>query len=75
MLEGRKIVIVMPAYNAERTLERTYKEIPKDIVDEVIVVDDCSDDKTAQIAEDLGLQTYVHEKNRGYGANQKTCYM
>jgi len=75
MLEGRKIVIVLPAYNAEKTLEKTYNEIPKDVVDEVIVVDDCSEDKTVQIARDLGLETYVHEKNRGYGANQKTCYI
>ena len=64
----------MPAYNAEKTLEKTYRDIPRDIVDEVIVVDDHSTDKTARIAESLGLALRVHEKNKGYGANQKTCY-
>ena len=74
MLEGRKVVVVMPAYNAEKTLEKTYNEIPKDIVDEVLVIDDHSKDKTVEVAKRLGLETYVHEKNLGYGANQKTCY-
>jgi glycosyltransferase involved in cell wall biosynthesis len=74
MLEGKKIVVVMPAYNAEKTLEKTYNEIPKTIVDEVLVIDDHSKDNTVQVAERLGLETYVHEQNRGYGANQKTCY-
>lgn len=64
----------MPAYNAEQTLEKTYRDIPKDIVDEIILVDDASSDKTADIARSLGIKTIVHEKNRGYGANQKTCY-
>lgn len=69
-----KVVVVMPAYNAEKTLEKTYFDIPKDAVDEVIVVDDDSMDKTVEIARKLNLQTYVHKKNLGYGGNQKTCY-
>lgn len=65
----------MPAYNAEATLERTYKEIPFQIVDEVILVDDCSRDKTSEKARELGVGTVIrHEKNKGYGGNQKTCY-
>lgn len=74
MLMEKKVVVVMPAYNAARTLEKTYNEIPKDIVDEVILVDDHSGDETAKIANKLGLNIHIHEKNRGYGANQKTCY-
>jgi glycosyltransferase involved in cell wall biosynthesis len=70
----KKIVVVMPAYNAARTLERTYREIPLDIVDEVVVTDDASSDETVAEARKLGLRTLVHEQNRGYGANQKTCY-
>ena len=64
----------MPAYNAEKTLEKTYREIPHDIVDDIIVIDDHSKDKTVEIAKKLNLSVYVHEKNKGYGANQKTCY-
>lgn len=64
----------MPAYNAERTLRKTYAEIPKEIVDDVILVDDQSHDRTAEIARSLGINTIVHSKNRGYGGNQKTCY-
>lgn len=64
----------MPAYNASRTLERTYKDIPLDLVDHVIVVDDASHDDTAELAARLGLRTLVHRQNLGYGANQKTCY-
>ena len=67
-------MVVMPAYNAERTLRKTYADIPKDIVDDVIVVDDQSQDRTAEIARSLGVSTIVHSKNRGYGGNQKTCY-
>lgn len=74
MFHGSKIVVVMPAYNAARTLERTYREIPLDIVDEVLVVDDASHDATAEVARGLGLPTFVHAENRGYGGNQKTCY-
>ncbi|MED5261413.1 MAG: glycosyltransferase family 2 protein [Myxococcota bacterium] len=74
MFHGKKIVVVMPAYNAAKTIERTYREIPLDMVDEVVVTDDASPDETVEVAERLGLRTLVHEKNRGYGANQKTCY-
>lgn len=74
MLKGKHIVVVMPAYNAERTLLKTFAEIPKDVVDEVIVVDDQSIDRTAEIAKSIEAKTIVHPTNRGYGANQKTCY-
>lgn len=74
MLQGKKIVVVMPAYNAEKTLEKTYREIPHDIVDDIVVTDDHSKDKTVEVAKKLNLPVYVHEENRGYGANQKTCY-
>jgi len=74
MIQGKKVVVVMPAYKAEKTLERTYMEIPRDFVDVVILVDDASDDKTVATAEQLGLNIFIHEKNLGYGANQKTCY-
>lgn len=74
MLEGKRIVVIMPAYNAERTLRRTYEEIPHDIVDDVILVDDGSEDHTVEVARELCLRTIVHSQNRGYGANQKTCY-
>lgn len=74
MLIDKKIVVVMPAYNAGRTLEKTYNEIPKDIVDDVLVVDDCSRDDTVAAAKRLNLDVYAHEENRGYGSNQKTCY-
>jgi len=74
MLHQKKIVVVMPAYNASKTLDMTYKEIPKDIVDEVILVDDASRDDTAAQAEALGIHTIIHPENRGYGGNQKTCY-
>lgn len=74
MLNGKKIVVVMPAYNAEKTLEKTYSEIPFDIVDEVILVDDASRDRTAELSRRIGIHTIVHEKNLGYGGNQKSCY-
>ncbi len=73
MFHGKKIVVVMPAYNAARTLERTVAEIPLDMVDEVVVTDDASPDDTAEVARRLGLHTVVHQDNRGYGGNQKTC--
>ncbi len=74
MVQGKKLTVVLPAYNAEQTLERTYKEIPLDIVDKILVVDDGSRDGTAALARQLGLEVIVHEKNKGYGGNQKTCY-
>lgn len=75
MINGKKIVVVMPAYNAERTLEQTYREIPMDIVDEVILTDDCSKDNTVEEAKRLGIkEVLVHDHNKGYGGNQKTCY-
>lgn len=67
-------MVVMPAYNAEGTLLRTYRDVPRDVVDEVLVVDDHSSDETVRVAKELGLQVEVHPENRGYGANQKTCY-
>jgi len=69
-----KVVVVMPAYKAAQTLERTYREIPLEQVHQVILVDDASNDRTVEVARGLGIQTVVHERNRGYGANQKTCY-
>jgi glycosyltransferase involved in cell wall biosynthesis len=74
MLNGKRIVVVMPAYNAAKTLRRTYDEIPHDVVDEVILVDDASQDQTVMVARELGIHCFVHEKNSGYGGNQKTCY-
>lgn len=75
MINGKKIVIVLPAYNAEQTLEQTYSEIPFDIVDEVILVDDNSPDGTVSKARKLGINhIFVHDVNKGYGGNQKTCY-
>jgi glycosyltransferase involved in cell wall biosynthesis len=74
MLGNKKIVVVMPAYNAAATLERTVAEIDRTIVDDIILVDDRSTDQTADVARRLGLHTIVHDNNRGYGGNQKTCY-
>ncbi|MHC4215854.1 MAG: glycosyltransferase family 2 protein, partial [Planctomycetota bacterium] len=74
MLLGKKIVVIMPAYNAEMTLRKTYEEIPHDIVDEIILTDDASADMTAEISKSMGIKTLVHIENLGYGANQKTCY-
>lgn len=74
MLNGKKIIVIMPAYNAEKTLEKTYHEIPFEIVDEVILVDDASRDRTSEIARKLGIHTIVHTENLGYGGNQKSCY-
>jgi glycosyltransferase involved in cell wall biosynthesis len=74
MLYGKKIVVVMPAYNAALTLERTLREVDDQVVDEIVVVDDASHDDTAAVAKRLGLRTLVHPQNRGYGGNQKTCY-
>ena len=75
MLNGKKICIVLPAYNAAETLEMTYAEIPFDIVDEVVLVDDASKDNTSEVGRKLGIKHIVrHEQNRGYGGNQKSCY-
>src|SRR5438874_9872921 len=74
MLHGKRVVVVMPAYKAARTVERTYAEVPRDVVDDVLLVDDAGGDDTAAIAQKLGIKTFVHPKNRGYGGNQKTCY-
>jgi glycosyltransferase involved in cell wall biosynthesis len=75
MIKGKKITVVMPAYNAEKTLEITYSEIPLDIVDEVIIVDDRSRDNTVEKAREIGIKHIIkHESNKGYGGNQKTCY-
>jgi len=75
MIDGKKVIVVMPAYNAARTLERTYQEIPLDIVDEVVLTDDSSRDDTIAVAKKLGIRhIMVHEQNKGYGGNQKTCY-
>lgn len=75
MLNNKKIVVVLPAYNASKTLEMTYREIPFDIVDDVVLVDDHSRDDTADVAHALGIRHVIrHEQNKGYGGNQKTCY-
>ena len=74
MIAGRKICVVLPAYNAGRTLEATFKEIPLEVVDDVILVDDASTDDTIEAAKRLGIFSVAHAQNKGYGANQKTCY-
>jgi len=75
MINGKKVIVVFPAYNAEKTIELTYSEIPFDIVDDVILVDDCSRDQTSEVAAKLGIKHIIrHEMNKGYGGNQKTCY-
>lgn len=74
MIDDKKIVLVMPAYNAAKTVSKTYAEIPHNIVDEVLLVDDASPDDTVAVAQALGIRTIAHERNTGYGGNQKTCY-
>jgi glycosyltransferase involved in cell wall biosynthesis len=74
MIHGKKLVVIMPAYNAEKTLRKTYEELPHEYVDEVILVDDASRDETAHVAAELGIRTVIHPENKGYGGNQKTCY-
>lgn len=74
MLNGKTVTVIMPAYNAEKTLEKTFNEIPKDIVDHIVLVDDSSNDKTKDLAYRLGIITYYHIQNKGYGGNQKSCY-
>ena len=74
MINNKKITVIMPAYNAGMTLEETFNNIPKEFVDDIILVDDCSKDNTIEIAKKLNIKTFIHDKNSGYGANQKTCY-
>ncbi len=74
-MSSKRVVVVMPAYNAARTLERTYRDIPPGVVDRVILVDDVSKDATVEVAQRLGIQVVIHIQNRGYGGNQKTCYL
>ena len=74
MLNGKNITVVLPAYKAEKTLKQTYDQIPMDVVDQVILVDDASTDSTVELARQLGIKTFCHHTNLGYGANQKTCY-
>ncbi len=74
MIQGKTVVVVMPAYNAEKTLQKTYDEIPHEIVDDIILVDDGSWDNTVGVAHNLNIRTIIHPENKGYGANQKTCY-
>lgn len=74
MVRGKKVIVVLPAYNAEKTLASTHREIPHDLVDEVLLVDDGSTDRTAALAQELGIEVIIHPQNLGYGANQKTCY-
>jgi glycosyltransferase involved in cell wall biosynthesis len=74
MINDKRVLVVLPAYNAEKTLEQTYAEIPRDIVDQVLLVDDKSADRTVAAAKRLGIETFLHARNYGYGRNQKTCY-
>ena len=74
MLANKKVLVVLPAYNAARTLERTFRDIHFDVVDEVLLVDDASRDETIEVAQRLGIRCFVHQRNLGYGRNQKTCY-
>jgi len=74
MINGKKVIVVLPAYNAEKTLEKTYYEIPMDVVDKVLMVDDHSLDNTVALAKKIGVETIIHDRNYGYGRNQKTCY-
>ena len=74
MIQGKKITVVLPAYNAERTLEKTWMALERTVVDDMILVDDCSRDRTVEIAQRLDLHVIRHERNMGYGGNQKTCY-
>lgn len=75
MIKGKKLVVILPAYNAAKTLKKTYDEIPFNIVDEVVLVDDNSSDNTSELAKEIGINhIIVHEKNKGYGGNQKSCY-
>ncbi len=74
MLNGKRIIVVLPAYNAEKTLERTVSELDRNVVDEILLVDDSSSDHTVKLARAIGIRSFLHDKNYGYGRNQKTCY-
>ena len=74
MINGKKIVVVMPAYNAAKTLRKTFTDVPMNVVDQILLVDDNSSDETVKLAQDIGITTFRHNKNWGYGKNQKTCY-
>lgn len=74
MILEEKLIVVMPAYNAEKTLYQTYSELPHEYVDDIILVDDGSSDSTSKVAKELDIETIIHSRNRGYGGNQKTCY-
>ncbi len=74
MVDGKRVVVVLPAYNAEKTLRKTWAEIPRGVVDDIVLTDDASNDNTSAVARELGIYTLRHDRNRGYGANQKTCY-
>jgi glycosyltransferase involved in cell wall biosynthesis len=74
MIHDKKLVVVMPAYNAEKTLRQTFHDLPHEYIDEIILVDDASQDRTAEISSELGIRTIIHQENIGYGGNQKTCY-
>ncbi|GAN65023.1 glycosyltransferase family 2 protein [Acetobacter orientalis] len=74
MIDGKRIAVVLPAYNAEKTLQKTVSEIPRNVVDDIILTDDCSQDNTSTLARTLGLYVVEHDRNKGYGGNQKTCY-
>lgn len=75
MSNASKVVVVMPAFNAAKTLERTYQDLPEDSIDQIILVDDVSQDDTVEVARRLGLNVILHIQNKGYGGNQKTCYL
>lgn len=74
MLNGKKVIVVLPAYNAAKTLEKTVSEIDRNVVDDILLVDDFSSDGTVQLAREMGIRSFLHDKNYGYGRNQKTCY-
>ncbi len=74
LINGKKVIVVLPAYNAEKTLTMTYEDIPREFVDDIVLVDDASWDGTSSVARELGIRTIIHEQNTGYGGNQKTCY-
>src|SRR5512139_789032 len=74
MLQGKKIIVVLPAYNAAATLEQTVSELDREVVDDILLVDDSSADETVRLARKMGIRSFLHDRNYGYGRNQKTCY-